>query len=499
MTNGSAAQTPALERHHVIIVGAGFGGLGAGIKLSAKGIDDFVILDRGDEVGGTSRENTYPGVEADIPAVHYSYGHQPNARWSSAFAPGGELFAYAREVADRFELRQKIRFGTEVVSAAYDEDAREWTVEAADGSRFVARFVISCHGALSIPSRPEIPGIDDFEGKMMATQRWDHSYSVAGKRVAVIGTGASALQVIPTIAPETAHLTVYQRTPIWVMPKVNFAIPGALQKVFETVPLSQRIVRSIVSSTTAVAETVAVTHNKRLPYVTKAVAELAKAYLRSQVKDPELREKLTPTYGFGCKRPSMSNTYFSAFERDDVTLETAGIERITPTGIRTVDGNEVELDTIVLATGFKIFGLSYRIAGVGGTDLETQWDAERMASYEGVAVPGFPNFFLAPGPYGVIGFSWFDTIEICVSHAVDMIAKADADGVTRIEADADATAKFVKKMRKRVEHTVLMSPSCNNSNTYYLNKHGDAPYLRPETIVETQFAMRSASKGYVLS
>lgn len=331
----------------------------------------------------------------------------------------------------------------------------------------------------------------------MSTQRWDHSYSLDGKKVAVIGTGASALQVIPTIAPDTGHLTVYQRTPIWVLPKVNFAIPGAMQTLFETLPISQRVVRMVTSSTTAALETVAVTHNKKLPFITKAVAEVARAFLKSQIKDKELRAKLTPKYGFGCKRPSMSNTYFKTFERDNVSLETIGIATITETGIRTVDGRETDLDVIILATGFKLFGLSYKITGVGDTDLEAQWDSQRMASYEGVAVPGFPNFFLAPGPYGVIGFSWFDTIEICVQHAVDMIAKADADGVTRIEADQAATDKFVKKMRKRVEGTVFMNPSCANSNTYYLNKHGDAPYLRPETIIESKFAMRTASKGYV--
>ncbi|PXW35636.1 UNVERIFIED_CONTAM: cation diffusion facilitator CzcD-associated flavoprotein CzcO [Williamsia faeni] len=486
--------------HTVAIVGAGFGGLAAGIKLQERGIDDYVIFDRNDDVGGTWLANRYPGVEVDIPSVTYSYKFALNPEWSQVFAPGAELLQYARDIAERYGIRGHIRFGTQVTAADFDDSTDLWTITTAAGDRVTARFLISCHGALSTPATPDLPGLESFSGKVLRSASWDHDYDLTGKKVAVIGTGATGIQIIPTIAPQVQHLTVLQRTAIWVLPKPNAPIPGFLRNIYRAIPKLQLLPRFLIDSTFEIAETIGVVHNKQLPAITRGMEKLCRRHLHSQIKDKRIREQLTPHYGYACKRPSFSNDYFPTFNRDNVDLETESISQITSTGIEFADGSNLEIDTLILATGFKIFDLPYEISGIDGQDLSKTWDSERMYSYEGITVPGFPNLFLAPGPYGVIGFSWFDTIELCVTHAVQVVAKAVKSGSPRVSATDEQTTEFVEKMRKKVRSTVFASPRCAGSNTYYINAQGDSPYLRPTTRIESARSLRKALKeGYEYS
>jgi cation diffusion facilitator CzcD-associated flavoprotein CzcO len=308
---------------------------------------------------------------------------------------------------------------------------------------------------------------------------WDHNQDLTGKRVAVIGTGASGLQVIPAIAPDVESMTVFQRTPIWVLPRPDVGLGAAVRGVFDRVPLAQRSTRLATSVLSESFVTFGAVYHRQLPFVVKAVERLCLAFLRLQVSDPALRAKLTPRYGFGCKRPSFSNTYYPTFLRDNIELVTDGIERITPTGLRTVDGREHEFDVLVLATGFKVYDVPYALYGTGGETLGELWSRDRMQSYEGTTVRGYPNLFLNPGPYGVAGPSLFTTFELCTTHALRVITAAQARGATRVEVSAAAQQEFLRAMRRQVGNTMFLSPACSGVGTYYVDKHGDAPFLRP--------------------
>ena len=320
--------------HEVTIVGAGFGGMGAAISLKSQGYDDVLILEREDDLGGTWHVNHYPGLAVDIASVTYSYSFEPNPHWQHWFARGSELKKYAEHVADTYDLRRHMRFGISVEGARWDEDEQHWVVSTSAGPH-TTRFLLTATGFLSQPRLPDIEGVHDFEGEVIHTAKWDDGASLEGKRVAVIGTGATAVQLIPKIAKVASSLTVYQRTPIWVTPKTDFRIPRALQRLFAVQPWTQRVARRANSAWLEGMMVTAVLHYRQARFFNQAAAALSKRHLRKQVADPELRRQLTPDYSFGCKRPTFSNDYFPAFTKDHVTLETTPIERITPTGIVT--------------------------------------------------------------------------------------------------------------------------------------------------------------------
>lgn len=474
--------------HDVVIVGAGFSGIGAGIKLKKNKIDDFIILERAAEVGGTWRDNTYPGVAVDIPSVTYSYHFEPNPNWSRAFAPGAELQQYALATVDKYGIRPHVRCNSDVVRAWFDAPHDLWRIELADSTTLSGRYLISAHGALVTPLEPDIPGLDSFAGKVLRTQKWDHDYRLEGKRVAVIGTGATALQIIPAIAPDVARLDVYQRTPIWVVPKPDVDIPPAVRALFRTAPIAQKALRLGGIAISEVGLTLGVVYHKQIPALTRAAEQICHLHRFVQIRDPKLREKLTPKYGFGCKRPSFSNDYHRAFTRDNVELITDSITEITPTGIRSADGVHRHVDALVLATGFKVFDVPYRIEGLDGVEIQEFWDQKRMQSYQGATLPNFPNLFLSPGPFGVTGYSWFSNVDLNATHAVRIIKAAKAKAATRATVRVEVYDTFLDKTRHGVEHTVFPSAGCGGSNSYYLDKHGDAPFLRPSSGLEAWFA-----------
>lgn len=478
--------------YEVVIVGAGFSGIGAAIRLKDAGVTDFVILEGANDIGGTWRDNTYPGVAVDIPLI-YSYAFDQNARASRFFPKGQEIKEYADRCVDKYRLRPYIRFGSRVVRADFDERAEQWRISVAGRPAITTRFLVSATGIFSQPRPPAIPGVTDFAGHTMHTAAWDHDYGLTGKRAAIIGTGASALQVIPEIAREVSELHVYQRTPIWVLPKVDFEIPKLLRRLWEKLPPAQTAVRMGANAIIEAVFVVGVVHYQRIPLLARAAERIAKRHLKRQVADPELRAKLLPRYGFGCKRPSISNRYWRTFTKPHVELVTEPVERITPTGVRTVDGTEREIDTLILATGFQTSERgnipTFPTYGVGGVELGQFWEDNRLQAYEGIAVPNMPNLWMMFGPYAFSGASYFTLIDAASSHLVRCVTEARRRGATYVAVRQDAHEKYFAKMLDRAEGTIFTN-SCTGSNSYYFDKRGDTPLLRPNTTFETWWRSR---------
>ncbi len=475
--------------HDVLIIGGGFSGIGAAIALEKAGLHDYLIVDDSDGFGGTWRWNTYPGVAVDIPSFSYQFSFEKRPDWSRTYAPGTELRDYAEDCARRYGLPARSRFGVRVTGATFDEDAHAWTLATRDGGEIVARHVIDATGVLTNPKRPDIAGVDDFAGPTLHTARWDHSQDLRGKRVAVIGTGASAVQLIPAIADEVEHLTVFQRTPIWCLPKFDQPIPSALRRALRRIPGSQSLVRALSQSVVELTFPLAAHYHRGYP-LTGAIERLAHGYLARQVHDPAVRDKLTPRYALGCKRPSFHNEYLASFNRDDVALQTSPIARITSSAVVTEDGAEHPIDVLVLATGFKVFDSAnlpaYPVGGRQGIDLEAFWDANRHQAYEGVSVPGFPNYFMMFGPYGYNGSSYFNLVETQARHIVRCLRHARDRGATQVEVTEEANDRYFAEMLRRRGRQVFWQESCGLANSYYFDKHGDVP-LRPVTTLETMW------------
>ena len=475
----AAGKVPDYE---AVIVGAGFGGMGAAIQLGRMGITKILMLERADDLGGTWHLNTYPGLAVDIASLSYSFSFEPNPNWSRLYAPGRELKAYAVHVAEKYGLRPLMRFNTSVDRVVYDEAEKTWTVFPHGQAPLTTRLLVLATGFLSQPKKPDIRGVDSFAGKVIHTAAWDHAYDLTGKRAAMIGTGASAVQVLPKILPQLKHMDVYQRTPIWVLPKSNPRIPPWLQKVFARVPLVQRVFRFFSDTILELVMVTAVLHNRQFPFLSRAVESASRRFLNSQVKDPELRRKLTPQYTFGCKRPTFSNHYYSSFTRSDVELVTDSIDHIEPDAIVTVDGRRREIDTLILATGFNLWQKgnfpAFDVVGRKGVELGDWWNRNHYQSYEGITVPGFPNLFNIHSPYAYSGFCYFNTIEVQMGHMARCIGEMRRQRALSFEATEEAQAKYMATMKRRDADTVFTAGSCATANSYYFNQHGEATLLR---------------------
>lgn len=369
----------------VIIVGAGFGGMGAAIQLKKMGFDGICILDREDDLGGTWHVNHYPGLAVDIPSPTYSYWFEPNPHWSRLYAPGRELKRYANHVADKYDVRRHMRFNTTVNGARWDEDTKSWQVAIRDGETLTARFLITATGYLSQPRTPDIPGIDEFAGKIIHSTAWDDDYDPTGRRIALIGTGATAVQLVPELTKTAADLTVYQRTPIHVVPKFDFAIPPFVRRVFAKVPFVQRAFRWTTDANLEAMMILSVLNFKYFRQLNVAAGNLSKALRFISIRDQELRRKLTPDYDFGCKRPTYSNAYYRTFTKPNVHLQTAGIERIEPESIVASDGTRTDVDTLVLATGFDLWEANIpaiEIIGRDARNLGKWWRDNGFQAYQ---------------------------------------------------------------------------------------------------------------------
>lgn len=477
--------------YHTVIVGAGFSGIGAAIKLDEAGLSDYLVIEAADGVGGTWYWNTYPGIAVDIPSFSYQFSFEQSPDWSRTYAPGGELKAYADHCVDKYGIRSRIRFNTKVISAEFDDERALWRLQTDPGDEITARFLISASGVLTVPNLPDIAGVESFDGITMHTARWDHSQDLTGKRVAIIGTGASAVQVIPEIAPVVSRLTVFQRTPIWCFPKFDVPLPAAARWAMR-IPGGNVIQRLLSQAFVEVTFPLSAQYFTVFPFA-KSMATAGRGYLRQQVKDPVVREKLTPHYAVGCKRPGFHNTYLATYNRDNVRLVTEPIDRVTPAAVVTTDGEEHEIDVLILATGFKVMDTdnvpTYAVTGSGGRSLARFWDEHRLQAYEGVSVPGFPNMFTIFGPYGYVGSSYFALIETQTHHIVRCLKRADRDGSHRVEVTAAANDRYFAEMMSKRHRQIFWQDSCRLANSYYFDKNGDVP-LRPTTTVEAYWRSR---------
>jgi len=477
--------------YETLIVGAGFSGIGAAIMLDRAGLGDYRIVETGEGPGGTWYWNTYPGIAVDIPSFSYQFSFEQSPNWSRTYAPGHELRAYAEHCVDKYGLRSRMRFKTTVRGARFDEANDLWSLELDTGEVVTARFLVNASGALTVPSYPDIDGVDSFAGVTIHTARWDHNQELAGKRVAVIGTGASAVQVIPEIAPIAERLTVFQRTPIWCFPKADLPISRAARMAMR-LPGGKSVQRLISQAYVELTFPLAAHYFTLNPLAGK-MTDAGKAYLRKQVRDPERRDKLTPRYAVGCKRPGFHNTYLSTFNRDNVELVTNPIDKITGSGVVTADGQSFDVDVLILATGFKVMDTdsvpTYPVAGVGGRSLAEFWDTNRLQAYEGVSVPGFPNMFTVFGPYGYVGSSYFALIEAQTHHIVRCLKQARRKHATRVEVTREANDRFFASMLRKRHRQIFWQDSCKLANSYYFDKNGDVP-LRPASTLEAYWHSR---------
>jgi len=469
----AASAAVPVARHRVIVVGTGFSGLCMGVKLREQGEDDFVLLERADEVGGTWRDNTYPGCGCDVPSHLYSFSFAPNPNWSRMFAPQPEIFAYLKRVAEQFDLLRHIRFRTKLIGARYDDARQLWVVTAEDGRVFEAQVLVSGMGGLSNPMIPDLPGLGTFQGEVFHSATWQHGYDLVGKRVAVIGSGASAIQFVPAIAPLVDRLYYHQRTPAWVVPKEDRPLKPEERADFAANPWRQRIERIKLYWTLEVRFLAF----KFKPEWMGLVAKVAKHKIRQAIKDPALQAKVTPDYTPGCKRLLISNDYYPALGRTNVEVVTEGIAAITPTGVRTHDGQTREVDAIIFGTGFKVQDPipARTVFGKGGIDLADAWKSGPEA-YLGVAVAGFPNFFMLMGPNTGLGHnSMVFMIESQAHYITQAIQTMKQERIQALEVQAQAQTAFVEGVQKALRQTVWQS----GCKSWYLNEQGRNTTLWP--------------------
>jgi len=454
-------------RTRAVIIGTGFSGLGMAIKLQQQGVD-FVILEKADDIGGTWRDNSYPGCACDIPSHLYSFSFEPKPDWHNLFSYQPEIWDYLQGVTDKYGLRRYIEFNSHVDRGHWDDDECRWHVFTTDGREYVAQFLISGAGALHIPSFPDIEGREEFAGPAFHSAEWDHSVDLTGKRVAVIGTGASAIQIVPEIVGQVGELQLYQRTPAWVVPRTNEDIPPALRKALTVVPGLRALLRLGIYWA---QEALAFGMTKR-PDLLKFIEAYAKYNIRRSIKDRELRRKLVPHYRIGCKRILNSSTYYRAIADPKTELVTEHITRITPDGIVTADGKERQVDVIVYATGFHVTD-SYtyvQIKGHDGEDLVDRWNREGIGSHRGITVAGMPNLFFLLGPNTGLGHnSVVFMIESQIHYVADAIATCDRYGAQALAPTRAAQDRFNDELQHKLAGSVWNSGGCSS---WYLDEHG---------------------------
>jgi len=458
----------------IAIIGAGFAGIGTAIQLKKAGIHSFTMFERAGEIGGTWRDNTYPGAACDVPSHAYALSFEQIPTWTRMFAESDEIQAYLLGIVDKWQLRSHLRLNTEILDARFDEAAGTWTLTTASDETSTARFVVSCVGGLVDPAPPDVKGIQSFTGEFFHTARWNHDYDLAGRRVAVIGTGASAVQVVPSIAREVSQLHVFQRTPAWVVPKRDKRYSQRAKQRFARFPLALHLSRLSKYWLSEFFGPVVFLDSKRL---SKVGEKLSLAHLRQQVEDPELRAKLMPGFQFGCKRILISDDYWSSFERENVELVTDPIEEVRSTGIETRDGTLREVDAIVLATGFSLgfANAPFPITGLSGRSLDDVWK-DGATSYKGMTVSGFPNWFILMGPNTGPGHtSVLVYTEAQISHALQAIRKLKDEGLKYVDIRREVQDRYNQGLQGRMKH-MSWSSGCNS---WYLSEDGSNHSLYP--------------------
>jgi cation diffusion facilitator CzcD-associated flavoprotein CzcO len=457
----------AAPRHvNVAIVGSGFSGLGMAIRLKQEGIEDFEVLERADELGGTWRDNTYPGCACDIPSHLYSFSFAPNPDWSRTYSPQPEIWSYLSRCAEQFGITPHLRFGHEVLSATWDEETARYHVETTAGP-LTARVLVAGPGPLSEPSTPAIPGLATFEGTLFHSAAWDHTHDLTGERVAVIGTGASAIQFVPRIQPRVERMTVFQRTAPWIVGLPQRGISQGKRRLYRGRPLVQRIVRGTIYASREVL-LLGLAKRRMLAKPTEA---LARRHLRKHIADPALRARLTPEYRIGCKRILVSNDYYPALEQPNVEVVTEGIREVRPTSLVTVSGAEHHVDTIIYGTGFRPMELplAEHLRGRDGVVLEDRWRGAPRA-HLGTTVAGFPNFFLLIGPNTGLGHnSMVYMIESQIAYVLDCLRTMADRGLALVEVREEAQAEYNRDVQEQMKGTVWIEGGCAS---WYLDADG---------------------------
>ncbi|MEU1305997.1 flavin-containing monooxygenase [Streptomyces shenzhenensis] len=475
------------EHKHVrvAVIGSGFGGLGAAVRLRREGITDFVVLERADSVGGTWRDNDYPGCACDVPSHLYSFSFAPNPEWPRAFSGQGHIRAYLEHVTDTFRLRPHLRLDSEVKRMTWDGRRLRWQIETSSGP-LSADVVVSATGPLSDPRIPEIPGLDSFPGRVFHSARWDHGYDLRGRRVAVVGTGASAIQIVPSVQPLVSRLTLFQRTPAWVMPRADRAISGAERRLHRRFPFTAQARRGLLWS----IRELQVQAFTRHPGELGPVEWLARRNIARAVKDPVLRAKLTPDYRIGCKRILLSSSYYPALARPNVDVVASGLSEVRGSTLVAADGSEAEVDAIVFGTGFRVtdMPIAERVVGAAGQTLAESWK-DGMQALRGASVPGFPNWMTIIGPNTGLGnSSMVLIIESQLNYLADFLRQLDVlGGRAALDARPGAVRGWNERVQERLKRTVWSTGGCTS---WYLDASGRNTTVWPGTTTEFRRATR---------
>jgi len=460
------------QHHRIAIVGTGFSGLGMAIRLKQEGEQDFVLLERAADIGGTWRDNTYPGCRCDVPSHLYSFSFAPNPNWSSTFSPQSEILDYLKDCAERFGVMPHVRFDTELESASWDDDDGLWRIETSQGP-LTAEILISGQGPLSDPSLPEVPGIESFEGTAFHSAEWDHEHDLEGERVAVVGTGASAIQFVPEIQPKAAKLHVFQRTAPWVIPHRNRPLRRWERAIYRLFPPAQLAMRAAIYWA---RELFVLQFRHRA--VGRLLERIPMAHMRKQVKDPALREKLTPDYRIGCKRILPTDEWYPALAQPNVEVITEGITEIRPHSVVAADGTEREVDTIIFGTGFHVTDvpIADRIEGRDGRTLAETWEGS-MRAYKGTTVAGYPNLFFLVGPNTGLGHtSIVFMIESQIAYVLDALRTMRRRGAGTLEVREGAQAAYNAELDRMTKGTVWVTGGCTS---YYIDRNGHNSALWP--------------------
>ena len=461
----------------VLIVGGGFSGVGAAIRLKRAGIHDLVLLEKAQELGGTWRDNTYPGCACDVPSTLYSYSFDLNPDWGRVFALQPEINAYLDDVARGHGVLPHVHFGCEVTEARWDEGRARWIVETTSG-RYTAQAVVAAAGPLHEPSIPDLPGIDRFEGALFHSSRWDHDHDLDGERVAVVGTGASAIQFVPEIQPRVGRLHLFQRTAPWVLPKPDHAIPPVEKAFFRRVRGAQRAWRAMLYHALELMQLA-----QRRPKVMQQVQRLGLLHLRLRVRDPKLRAMLTPDFTLGCKRILMSNTYYQALQRENVEVVPHGVREIGRRSVVGADGVERDVDTIIFGTGFHATDppIAERVRGRDGRTLAESWAGSPQA-YLGTTVTGFPNLFLVIGPNTGNGHtSAFVIIEAQVDYIAGALAAMERERLVSVDVRAETQAAYDADVQQALAGTVWNAGGCQS---WYIDDNGRNASIYPWTTID---------------
>ncbi len=449
-----------------VIIGAGMSGILSTIKLEEAGLTDFAIYEKADRIGGTWRENTYPGLACDVPSILYSYSFAPNSEWSHRFSSGAEIQSYLEDVAERYGVSKRVEYGKEISRCTF-EDGR-WHLETADGGRDEADFVIAATGVLHHPCYPEFEGLDSFEGACFHSARWDHGVPLTGQRVGIIGTGSTAVQLTSALVDKVDALSLFQRTAQWIMPQENPAFTDEETAQFRSDPQVQQDIRQQISQLFADSFSNAVV-DAASPQM-KLIEQACRENLEKSVTDPELRERLRPDYQAACKRLVLSPDFYQAIQRPNAELVTSGIDRIEPTGVRTRDGRLHELDVLVLATGFRVdrFMRPMEVIGRGGVTLEQAW-AQRPSAYLSISIPDFPNFFMLNGPNGPVGnFSLIEVSELQFGYIMQLVDLVRSGRCREVAASREATTRFDEDRTEAAKKTVWYT----GCRSWYLDDRG---------------------------